>query len=71
MGRFQIAAYSRDNRWVASQVLGVFPAQSLNTLLTVEEVQAAMERHAREDGDNVVYALSDRRLVSPSRSVKA
>ena len=54
----QLATYGRDNPWVPSYVLGAFPPQSLNTLLTVEEVTAAMEHHLREDA----YSWSQRRL---------
>jgi hypothetical protein len=54
----QIATYGRDNPWVQSYILGLFPPQSLNTLLTVEEVNSAMQRHLREDS----YSWSQRRL---------
>lgn len=42
--REQIATYGRDNPWVMSLILGQFPASSINTLLSVEEVSAAMTR---------------------------
>lgn len=54
----QIATYGRDNPWVASYILGRFPAQAFNTLLTVEEVDAAMRRHLAAD----VYTWSQKRL---------
>jgi hypothetical protein len=54
----QIGAYGKDNPWVQSYILGKFPASSFNTLLSVEEVQAAMGRHLRED----VYNWSQKRL---------
>lgn len=54
----QIATYGRENPWVASYILGRFPAQSFNALLSVEEVQAAMGRHLRED----VYTWSQKRI---------
>lgn len=54
----QIAAYGRENPWIASTILGQFPAQSFNTLLTVEEVEAATHRHLREDA----YTWSQKRL---------
>lgn len=41
----QIASYGRDNPWVMVNVLGQFPPASLNALLGVEEVTAAMNRH--------------------------
>jgi phage terminase large subunit len=54
----QIATYGRENPWVQSYILGHFPPQSLNTLLTVEEVNAAMGRHLREDA----YSWSQKRI---------
>lgn len=42
--REQIALYGRDNPWVKAYILGQFPPSSLNALLGVEEVQAAMAR---------------------------
>lgn len=46
--REQIKLYGRDNPWVASYILGQFPDSALNTLLTVEEVEAAMGRTINE-----------------------
>jgi phage terminase large subunit len=43
--RQQIASYGRDNPWVMVNVLGQFPPSSINALLGVEEVEAAMKRH--------------------------
>lgn len=40
----QIASYGRDNPWVMVNVLGQFPPSSINSLLGVEEVEAAMKR---------------------------
>jgi phage terminase large subunit len=40
----QIASYGRDNPWVMVNILGLFPPSSINALIGVEEVQAAMER---------------------------
>ena len=45
----QIAQYGRDNPWVMSQILGLFPPASINSLLSIEEVELAMTRHLRED----------------------
>lgn len=42
--REQIASYGRDNPWVMVNVLGMFPPSSINSLLGVEEVEAAMKR---------------------------
>lgn len=40
----QIQTYGRDNPWVQAYILGEFPASSLNTVLTDEDVRAAMQR---------------------------
>lgn len=56
--RTQIAQYGRDNPWVQSYILGLFPAGALNTLLTADEVRAAMDRSVPEDA----YDWSQKRL---------
>lgn len=56
--REQIATYGRDNPWVKYAILGEFPPSSANSLLGVDEVEAAMGRHLREDA----YAFSQKRL---------
>jgi len=43
----QIETYGVENPWVKSYILGQFPAASVNSLLGVEEVEAAMKRHLR------------------------
>ena len=47
--RDQIANYGRGNPWVMSYILGKFPPSSINSLLGVEEVAAAMKRHLHLD----------------------
>lgn len=42
--REQIKLYGRDDPWVKATILGEFPEASINALLSVNEVQAAMER---------------------------
>jgi hypothetical protein len=42
--RQQIKAYGRENPWVMAYILGQFPPGSINALLSVEEVEAAMNR---------------------------
>ena len=42
--RQQIATYGRENPWVMAYVLGQFPPGSINALLSVEDVEAAMKR---------------------------
>lgn len=56
--RAQIHAYGRDNPWVMSYILGLFPPASLNALLGPDEVQAAMARRL----DAAVYNWAQRRL---------
>lgn len=56
--REQIASYGRDNPWVMVNVLGQFPPSSINSLLGVEEVEAAMKRAPREDA----YTWAQKRL---------
>lgn len=43
--RQQIEKWGRDNPWVLVNVFGKFPPASLNALLGVEDVTAAMNRH--------------------------
>ena len=52
--RAQIDKYGRDNPWVLVNVFGKFPPGSLNTLLGVEEVRAAINRGLQ--GDQFQYA---------------
>ena len=40
----QIAMYGRENPWVMATILGMFPPSSINALLGIEEVQAAIKR---------------------------
>lgn len=42
--RQQIKTYGRENPWVMAYILGQFPPGSINALLSVEEVEAAMDR---------------------------
>jgi phage terminase large subunit len=43
-----IKDWGRDNPWLMSYLLGQFPPSALNTLLGLEEVEAAMNRHYDE-----------------------
>jgi phage terminase large subunit len=56
--REQIKIHGRDNPWVMSYILGQFPPASINALLGVEDVEAAMRRHLNEDA----YSWSQKRL---------
>ena len=53
-----IASYGRDNPWVMVNVLGEFPPASINALLGLEEVEAAMSRHL----DPPAYDFQQKRL---------
>lgn len=46
--REQIQKYGRDNPWVLVNVFGKFPPASLNALLGVDDVSAAIGRHVPE-----------------------
>lgn len=74
----QIAAYGRDNPWVMVNVLGEFPPASINSLLGVEEVEAAMRRHLvpheynwsqRRLGVDVARFGDDRTVIFPRQGL--
>lgn len=54
----QIRKYGRDNPWVMAHILGKFPPGGINTLLSPDEVRAAMERNPSPDS----YEWSQKRL---------
>jgi phage terminase large subunit len=56
--REQIERYGRDNPWVMSTILGLFPPTGINSLIGPDEVEAAMGRHLRIDQ----YDFSQKRL---------
>jgi phage terminase large subunit len=56
--REQIRVYGRTNPWVMATILGQFPPSSINALLGIEDVEAAMRRHARPDA----YDWAEKRL---------
>ena len=56
--RAQIAKYGKESPWVLVNVYGRFPPASLNALLGIDEVEAAMKRHLTRD----VYEWSQKRL---------
>jgi hypothetical protein len=56
--REQIAIHGRDNAWVKAYILGEFPSGSINALLTVDEIEAAMDRELKKDE----YSYSQKRL---------
>jgi phage terminase large subunit len=56
--RDQIKKYGRDNPWVMATILGEFPASGFNSLLSVGEVEAAMNRRV----DDVAVRFAQKRL---------
>lgn len=56
--RQQIALYGRDNPWVMAFILGQFPPGSINALLSVEEVEAAMNIRPKPE----TYEWSQKRI---------
>lgn len=76
----QIATYGGDNPWVLSYILGQFPPQSLNALLGVGDVEAAMSRTLRPDayewaqkrlGIDVARYGDDRTVIFPRQGLAA
>lgn len=76
----QIELYGRDNPWVMAYILGQFPPASINVLLGPEEVEAAMNRHVREDqfnfsqkriGVDVAREGDDRTVLFPRQGLVA
>jgi phage terminase large subunit len=74
----QIDSYGRENPWVMVNVLGEFPPSSINALLGVEEVNAAMARHLRIDeydwcqkrlGVDVARFGDDRTVIFPRQGL--
>jgi phage terminase large subunit len=74
----QIASYGRDNPWVQINVLGEFPPASINALLGLEDVEAAMHRKvARGDyewaqkrfGVDVARFGDDRTSIFPRQGI--
>lgn len=53
-----VEEYGREDVWVASYILGHFPTGTMDSLLSVMEVEKAMERHYRESD----YGYSQKRL---------
>lgn len=56
--REQIKRYGRDNPWVMATILGEFPEQGFNTLLSLAEVERAMGRHHQPEA----YEFAQKRL---------
>src|SRR5690606_7523965 len=56
--REMIRTYGRENPWVMSTILGLFPPTAMNSLLGPDDVQAAFDRHYTEEQ----FAWSQKRL---------
>ena len=56
--REQIELYGRLDPWVMAYILGQFPPMSVNSLISVEEVEAAMARRVSED----MISFSEKRI---------
>lgn len=52
--REQIEEYGRDDPWVMAYILGMFPPSSINSLLSTDEVETAMNRNVR--GEDFMYS---------------
>jgi phage terminase large subunit len=50
--RDQISKYGRQDPWVMSYILGKFPPSSINSLVSLDEVDIAMKRQLRHDQFN-------------------
>ncbi len=76
----QIDAYGRENPWVMAYILGKFPPASINALLGIEEVEAAMALHVRPEeyewaqkrlGVDVARFGDDRSVIFPRQGIVA
>lgn len=78
--REMIQTYGRDNPWVMATILGLFPPAGFRSLLGIEDVNAAMERHYRESdygssakilGVDVAREGDDASVIFPRQGVVA
>lgn len=78
--RDQIKRYGRDNPWVMSTILGLFPPSSINALLGPDDMEKAMGKHLREDeydgaqkrlGIDVARFGDDRTVIFPRQGLAA
>lgn len=76
----QIDLYGRDNPWVMAYVLGQYPPGGLNTLLSADDVNAALGRHVAPDayenvqkriGVDVARFGDDRTVLFPRQGLAA
>lgn len=78
--RENIAKYGRDNPWVMAFILGQFPPGSINALLSMEDVEKAMNLHPRPEtyewaqkrlGIDVARFGDDRTVIFPRQGIVA
>lgn len=76
----QIDTYGRDNPWIKTQVLGLFPPASINALFEIEELEAAIQRkyrpeeyewHQKRLGVDVARFGDDRTVLFPRQGLVA
>lgn len=76
----QIATYGRSNPWVRTQILGQFPEASINALLGIEDVEAAIARayepsdyewQQKRLGVDVARFGDDRTVIFPRQGLRA
>lgn len=76
----QIRLYGRSDPWVKSSILGEFPDSAINTLLSITEVEAAVNRQIRPDaymhiqrrlGVDVARFGLDETILFPRQGLKA
>ena len=78
--REQIRLHGRDNPWVMATILGEFPPQGFNQLLSLEDVEAAMKLNYKEPdfikiqkrlGVDVAREGDDRTVLFPRQGLVA
>lgn len=50
----QIKLHGKDNPWIMSTILGLFPPNQMNSLFSVDEVEAAIGKHLKEPQYNFI-----------------
>lgn len=56
--REQIALHGRDNSWIMSTILGLFPLTAINSLFSLDEVESALGRQLHE----MSYSFVEKRI---------
>ncbi len=78
--RQQLKAKGRDDPWIKSYILGEFPESSINTLLSITEVEAAARRELTEKdisfsqkrlGIDVALGGLDKTCITPRQGLQA